>query len=162
MSNKTNPTHSDKLDVETVELLSSASAPLDLDTDTMEALRARVMAQIDTDSSPGFNDLLTIRADEGEWTYVSDHITKKLLHTNQGDGTETFLLRVLPGAEDVAHTHNSDEHCLVLEGGISFGDVHLNAGDYHLAPKGSHHSAATSPNGALLLIQTGMNQQVSI
>lgn len=150
------------LDQSTLALLSTYLKPLDeVDPDctTMQALRNRVMQQIDTDlpdtrpSRP-----LTIRADDGDWQTISPFIQKKMLHQDNRLGTQTYLLRVQPGAEDEPHIHLSDEHCLVLEGEISFGDLHLGAGDYHLAPRGSRHERATTRQGALLFIQTGLEQ----
>jgi anti-sigma factor ChrR (cupin superfamily) len=103
-----------------------------------------------------------IRADTGDWEDVSDKIKKKILHVDENSGIETYLLKIEAGAKDAPHIHTSDEHCIVLEGDVCFGDIHLNAGDYHLAPKGSKHDEAYSVHGALLYIQTGLEQPLPV
>lgn len=41
----------------------------------------------------------------------------------------------------------------MLSGEVSFGDLTLRAGDYHLAPKGMVHAEAYSATGALVFIR---------
>lgn len=62
-------------------------------------------------------------------------------------------LRLEPGAQVPSHTHDSDEHCIVLEGQVCFGEIRVEKGDYHLARAGSRHENAYSETGALLYIQ---------
>lgn len=146
-------------------LLSSAAAAIDnLDTGSkrMQSLREKIMAQVDEQKPVNKLDLLTIRADSGDWKNLSDKIRKKVLHVDEQSGIETFLLKIEAGAKDAPHIHSSDEHCIVLEGDVSFGDVHLKAGDYHMAQKGSRHDEAYSVHGALLYIQTGLEQPVPV
>lgn len=165
MNNPTDPKADMKnqvLDEDTLELLSRSPQQLDLQSEKIQSLRSKVMAQVEKDGSPGFIDLLTIRADEDGWVEFDEAIKKKVLHVNRESGIESFLLRVEPGAKQSSHIHTSDEHCLVLEGDITFGDLHLHAGDYHLAPKGSFHEEAYSVHGALLFLQTGIEQQTAI
>jgi anti-sigma factor ChrR (cupin superfamily) len=61
-------------------------------------------------------------------------------------------MRVTPGAVYPAHAHDGDEECLVLEGEVSFGELTLRAGDFHLARKGHRHPQASSPQGCVLYI----------
>jgi quercetin dioxygenase-like cupin family protein len=146
-------------------LLSAEHAALDevdVDSTQMKSLRSRVMAQLDEQPLRDIHEPMTVRSDSGDWQQVSDKIRKKMLYVDEKRGITSFLLRVEPGAEDAPHQHTSDEHCMVIEGDISFGDIHLHAGDYHLAPKGSWHEKGYSEHGALLFIQTGIEQQAGL
>ena len=135
---------------------------IDVNSKQMRSLRSRVMAQVDKQPILDTNDLITIRSDDDNWKQISDKVRKKILYIDDEKGVASYLLRIEPGAEDEPHQHTSDEHCLVLEGDISFGDIHLTVGDYHLAQKGSCHERAYSEHGALLYIQTGIEQQISL
>ncbi len=159
-------TGSDVLTEEELMLLLSSDPAVLKDVDTgslrMQSLRSKIMAQVDEQESDSRHDLLTIRADTGDWEELSDKIRKKVLHVDEQSGIETYLLKIDAGAKDAPHIHTTDEHCFVLEGDVSFGDLHLNAGDYHLALKGSRHDEAYSVQGALLYIQTGLEQPIRL
>jgi quercetin dioxygenase-like cupin family protein len=163
MSKKDTPmnTKNNVLSEEDLMLLSDAPSAID-DVDTnsvrMQSLRSNIMARVDEQQSNVPDDMLTIRADTGDWEDISDKIRKKVLHVDEQNGIETYLLKIEAGAKDAPHIHTSDEHCIVLEGDVCFGEIHLNAGDYHLAPKGSRHEEAYSVHGALLYIQTGLEK----
>jgi len=167
---KNNRSPSIVLSDDELELLSTEHTVLnevDVNSPRMQSLRSHVMAQIEKQvvekqASPDITALLTVKSDAGDWLQLSDKIRKKTLHIDNDRGVESYLLRIDAGAEDDSHWHTSDEHCLVLEGDISFGNIHLTSGDYHLAPKGSMHENAYSKTGALLFIQTGIGQQVSL
>ena len=65
----------------------------------------------------------------------------------------TFLIRAQPGAEFPAHQHDDDEEAYVLTGDLSFDDLVLGAGDYHLARPGVRHPVGRTPRqGCMLLI----------
>ena len=160
MSKKDTPVNTQDEVLSEEELMQLSSAPAgmdDVDTDSvrMQSLRSNIMARVAEQEAENRPDMLTIRADAGGWEEVSDKIRKKILHIDEENGIETYLLKIEAGAKDAPHIHTSDEHCIVLEGDVCFGDIHLNAGDYHLAPKGSKHDEAHSVHGALLYIQTG-------
>lgn len=166
MNKDNHPTYDGDITLSDDELILLSSEPsaiktIDLDSIQMKSLRSHVMSQLDEQPSIETSKLLTIKADD-DWQQLSDKISKKTLYVDEENNQESFLLRIQPGTEDEPHLHSSNEHCLVLEGDISFGDLHLVAGDYHLAPKGSWHEKAYSVSGALLYIQTGIQQQVSL
>jgi len=98
-------------------------------------------------------DLITIRAGEGDWHELSPGVCRKDLHYDPDTRTASFLMRFDPGASYQAHPHAADEHCLMLEGDLSYGDLELHAGDFHLAPGGTAHAAAVSQHGALVYVQ---------
>lgn len=143
------------LDQESLELLGTATAIANVPRDRMASLRARVMQNVDNEITPrpGF---LTIREDEGPWIEIAPLVEKKVLNIDRKNGTESYLLRLRPGAAPSQHDHDEDELCIVLEGDVSFDDINLEAGDYHFAPKGSSHGVASTTNGAVIFLQTGL------
>ena len=145
----------DVLDTESLGLLGCAPAQADLGTAHMLQLRDRVMQRVD-DEAPLLSSFLTIRAGDGPWIEIGPLMEKKVLHENHETGVESYLLRLRPGASPEGHLHDEDELCIVLEGDVSFDDVHLEAGDYHFAPKGSWHGTASTLNGALIFLQSGL------
>ncbi|MEN8133275.1 MAG: cupin domain-containing protein [Pseudomonadota bacterium] len=104
-------------------------------------------------------DFITLRADEG-WFELAPKIEKKVLHIDHEAGTESYLLRVQPGAEVPPHTHAGDELCVVLEGEVTYeGGLRLQAGDYHMAKRGSTHQHARSETGALVYLQGALEDR---
>ena len=112
-----------------------------------------IEAAIDGAPQPGS---ITIRADEGEWQPLFDGVFKKMLLADEGDGSESYLLRIEPGAACPAHGHSKTEECLVLEGEMIIGTARFKAGDYHAAPPDVPHLPITSEIGALLYIRAEM------
>ena len=143
------------LDNDTLELLGSVSARADLPAQRLSLLRDRVLHRIDEEQAAS-TPHVTIRGEEGAWIDIVQLVTKKVLNVNHETGIESYLLRLLPGATLEQHRHDEDELCIVLEGDVSIGDLHLKAGDYHYANKGSWHGRASTVHGALLFLQSGV------
>ena len=141
------------LDQDTLASLLLALAPVAPDEKRSRELRARVLEQVRSAGRSEAGAYLTVRAGEGAWVALTERVTMKVLHST-GPG-KSFLLRLEPGAALPAHDHAADEECLVLEGEVWLGDIHVHAGDYHLAPKGTPHGVVISPTGALLFIRSG-------
>lgn len=114
-------------------------------------LRTRVLNGIHAGTSSIEKDFLTIEKDQGEWINVSPLAAFKMLVEN-GDAS-SYLVRLKAGVRLPAHDHTADEECLLLEGDMWLGDLHLFAGDYHLAPKGKPHGDMRTENGALLFLR---------
>jgi len=148
-----NESHSDDpLDPATVRLLGDAPAAA---TGAPAALREAVRARVAADAAT----LLTVREADGDWRELLPGIRRKLLYSDPESGTEAFLLRADPGARLPAHGHDHDEHCLVLEGDVGYGEtIRLGSGDYHLARRGSEHAVAHTETGALVYIQNVRRQ----
>ena len=120
-----------------------------------ERLRGRVLEQIA--NAPERRSLFdTIREGDGEWIEILPLISKKVLQLDRERGVESYLMRMEPGAKIPAHLHESDELCFVIDGDLAFGDLHLEGGGYHFAHKGSEHGVASTVNGALLFLQSGI------
>jgi anti-sigma factor ChrR (cupin superfamily) len=127
-------------------LLGSALDAPKLAAPLRERLRERVLER-----AAGIH---VVRADGGAWVPVMAGISIKRLHQDLEGGSETNLWRLSAGAIIPEHDHRSDEECLVVEGSIVQGGIEYRAGDYLLAPAGSHHLPLQSPHGALLLIRS--------
>jgi len=145
MSKTTINEHDDVLDERTLQLLGETPAILDAGSDQMLNMRNRIMRRVDDDIVNAKQSFITVRASDGAWVELAPKIKKKILFINPETGTE----------EASPHVHTHDEHCLVLEGEITFGDgIHLRQGDYHFAPGGSEHGVARTDIGVLVYIQT--------
>lgn len=156
MSKAGRPDVDQVLDNETVELLGNDLQPLELSASRLSELRSRIVRRIDDDMEQQTTAYVTIRAGEGIWVEIAPKIHKKVLHFDPQTGVESYLLRAEPGAEAPPHKHEYDELCLVLEGEVEFDNVHLKAGDYHFAARGSQHSMARTQTGVLLFLQAAI------
>ncbi len=136
--------------------IGEALRPVEPPPDRATALRARVLDRIHQEGRA--REFKTLRSEEG-WFQLAPKIQKKVLHVDREAGTEAYLLRVEPGAEAPPHSHARDELCVVLEGEVSFDDLHLKAGDFHMAMGGSTHSAARSETGAVIYIQGALEDR---
>lgn len=130
-----------------------AVTPIAPPTERASELKARVMARIRGKKS---FDLLTIRDGEGEWITLLPGLEKKILSVSSDGQMQSYLLRAAPGTTVPPHEHIADEECLMLEGEAMFGDIHLSAGDYHLARKGSTHGETYTKTGALAFFRAYM------
>lgn len=159
MSKQTRSLHgTDILDEEVVTALGNGIASETIGREREERLRARVLERIDN-TPPNMSLFETIRAAEGDWIEVSPLVEKKILQVDAERGVESYLLRMSAGATVVSHHHDSDELCFVIEGDVTFGEVSLKTGDYHCARQGSEHAEASTVSGALLFLQSGIEQQ---
>lgn len=120
-----------------------------------QALRERIMCAVAELTPVSIDSFTTVRATEGVWANFAPKIRIKMLH--EAGAMKAFLLRLEPGAVLAAHDHDEDEHCLVLEGEAYLGEVHVRAGDYHVAPKGTRHGVIRSESGALLYIRAPLS-----
>jgi anti-sigma factor ChrR (cupin superfamily) len=111
--------------------------------DAMDAATIRERLQKRIRSTKG---LTTIQSDEGEWAPFSPKVKIKVLHRDVD--TQSYLLRLEPGAVVLPHVHGFDEECMVLEG-----DLVVRQGAYHRAPKGVAHDPICSASGALLFLR---------
>lgn len=96
--------------------------------------------------------LLTLRADEGEWQKVTDGIFSKQLFVDHQAGTVTSLFKMLPGTLIPMHRHRGVEQCYVIEGDFHAAGQALGPGDYHCAMADSIHKPVYTVDGALVLI----------
>ena len=114
-------------------------------------LWSRVKRALDQEASA--SPFHTIRLDDGEWMLIRPGLERKVLYRDPETGAESYLFRMEPGASIEGHHHASAEECLVLEGDLTIGDLRLNAGDYHVAPRGSIHPVLRSQGGAVMFVR---------
>jgi anti-sigma factor ChrR (cupin superfamily) len=120
-----------------------------------DKLVAAIAADAPPNASPSLKEALknyTLRADEGQWNEIAPGFFRKHLFSDQSRGTETTLLKLLPGIKLPHHRHLGIEECLVIEGDFHIGGEEFGAGDYRCAMPGSIDDTGFSKNGTLLLI----------
>ncbi len=156
MTNPDDNSREPVLDQEVVGLIGESLRPENLSPNRKNKLFSGIMARVEELDDNEFPSHVTVRADQGEWITIAPKIDKKLLFTDSQRRIEAYLLRVQAGAELPAHIHEQDEYCLVLEGDVSFENLHLSAGDFHFARRGSRHSKVTSKGGALVYLESGI------
>lgn len=113
-----------------------------------KALHDRVLGRIRDSASSSF---LTMAGGAGEWVEAAPGNHVKVLRTD--DETMSILVRLDPGATFPSHSHPADEETYVIAGETWFGDTFLQAGDYHMAPKGSQHGEVRTDTGCTLFIR---------
>lgn len=114
-------------------------------------LRSRVLNKIHDLKTSHRDHCLTVEKDQGDWIEVSPLARFKMLIEN-GDSS-SFIVDLKAGAAFPEHEHSEDEECVMLEGDLWIGDLHLFAGDFHLAPKGVPHDKIRTDTGALFFIR---------
>lgn len=119
-------------------------------------LFAQIDARIDDDAARAIPSCEVRRRDEGVWVERAPGARVKVLHASPALNRQTILLELAPETVMQTHTHDIDEECYVISGDIAFGDDELHAGDFHLAPVGSHHGIVRSRRGCLCLIVTAL------
>ncbi|MGB5833887.1 MAG: cupin domain-containing protein [Thiohalocapsa sp.] len=150
------------LDADLAQLLAERQAPSELEPAVAKRLKARILrdavGQTGGAKEPAERSavdlaqgLFTLRADDGRWESLTPKVEIKVLR--QDENSRSYLLRLHPGAVLPPHEHPIDEECYVLEGEVRFGQVVVQAGDYHLAPAGAPHGLMRSRTGALLLLR---------
>ncbi|MBL8425241.1 MAG: cupin domain-containing protein [Candidatus Accumulibacter phosphatis] len=93
----------------------------------------------------------TIRASQGDWHSIAPGAEEKIVWRD-GDTVSRFI-RLAPGSRLARHAHSGNEECMMITGDAFFGDLLVQAGDFHLAPAGSEHGEVSSDNGALLFVR---------
>ncbi|UXI68719.1 cupin domain-containing protein [Tahibacter amnicola] len=147
------------LDQDIVLAIADAIAPAAMTPARRMQLRQRIVAAARPAAPP--RELMSIvRAEEGQWLSLLPGISIKFLRVDADAGSQSSLWRLEPGATLPSHTHDDDEECVVLEGGVRFGGRDYGRGDFLLARSGLLHEAFTSEQGALLYIRSGLNEHL--
>jgi anti-sigma factor ChrR (cupin superfamily) len=123
-----------------------------------QRLRERVLSRIHALAAPSAA-LRTVRADEG-WTEFAPGIRFKMLYRDEVSGTSSLLARLDAGVTMPEHTHKGVEECYVVEGELTYGDLTIRAGDYHVAAGGAQHVPMTTSTGALVYLRCAFGQHV--
>ena len=67
------------------------------------------------------------------------NVRMKWLRKDELEGVQELLIRLAPGAVVPEHSHNKEEHMVILDGELHLGSHLLRQGDVHIAPPGSWH-----------------------
>ena len=113
-----------------------------------------IIASVNSEPQPGST---TVRADDGEWIRLLDGVYKKSLLIDREEGTESFLLRLDPGASCPAHSHTKTEECLVMEGEVIIGQTRFGVGDYHAVPADIGHLTISTQTGTTMFIRSELH-----
>ena len=132
-------------------LLLDASTSVDPGDDATERMRSRLFDRVRETEESSADDLVTVASDAGEWLETGPGNSIKILRSD--DETMSMLVRLEAGTTFPKHYHPADEETFVVEGETWFGDIHLVAGDYHLAPRGTTHGEVRTETGCVLLIR---------
>ena len=130
-----------------LQALSPEPAPAE--TERLASLRTRVL-----DAALG--PYRIIRGAEVAFRPLIPGVAIKPLRVDRAGNTQTSLWRLQPGSAIPAHSHSSEEECMVLEGEILWGGQAYGPGDFLVARPGAHHEPFLSPQGALLMIRSEM------
>ncbi len=147
MANKKDKTMQD----EAISELLMASTPVDPGPEAAGRIKTRLLERVREDSSDDASKFVTVADSAGDWLETSPGNSIKILRSD--DESMSMLVRLEPGTTFPAHFHPADEETYVVEGETWFGDIHLKAGDFHLAPEGTHHGEVRTETGCVLLIR---------
>ncbi|MFZ5733570.1 MAG: cupin domain-containing protein [Pseudomonadota bacterium] len=101
----------------------------------------------------------TQRGTSAQWKEIGPGITSRVLHVDRTNNRISVLIRMVAGSTYDAHAHAIEEETLVIEGDWNIGDLHLKAGDYHVASTSAHHCAGHTVSGCLIHVVTSMAPQ---
>ena len=141
------------LDSDITEFLAGAQIPEAIPDVTKQRLRGNLLDQIAREAAGQGEGYTTVRANEGEWVQALPGAEIKILYQVGDDGPLSYLARLEAGFEMPGHVHELDEECIMLEGDLAMGDIHLEAGDYHFSAKGMNHGKHHTKQGALIFLR---------
>lgn len=135
------------------EALLSAIKPVPPSTRVRDAVMS--MAQKET-----LNRAYVQRAAAALWKPLGvPGVSYRMLFVDRDRGTQTFMLRLEPGARIPFHDHGDAEECTILEGELTTLGTTLHSGDFFRAPQGSGHAESYSRTGCLLLVTSGIDEE---
>ena len=105
-----------------------------------------------------------VRSSDVAWKPLAEPgvvgVSVKVLRLDPTAGrAPTILLKFEPGSTYPAHNHPGGEEILVLEGDITLGKDHLQAGDYLYTAPGNVH-AVHSQGGCIVLVSVPQEVEV--
>lgn len=133
------------------DVLLEATAPVEPTAAARVRMKDQLFDRIGESASRDAEDLITVKAATSEWLETSPGNQVKVLRSDVD--SMSILVRLEPGTTFPAHYHPADEETYVVEGETWFGDIHLSAGDFHLAPQGTTHGEVRTETGCVLLIR---------
>ncbi len=134
------------------ESLGAALKPMALDASAKARMQARILQSVQPPVPPPAGTATFTPANDG-WIDSAPNVRMKWLRTDEVEGTQELLIRLGPGAVVPEHSHNKEEHMVILDGELHLGSHLLRQGDVHIAPPGSWHPPITTERGALMLLR---------
>lgn len=95
---------------------------------------------------------LCLQCEELPWTASTFAKGLSVKDVAVTDGLELQVVRVAPGAQIPAHTHECPEFIYVLEGELIVGDERLGPGGASVASGGSRHANVRSEKGCTFVL----------
>jgi quercetin dioxygenase-like cupin family protein len=134
------------------ESLGAVVQPASLDTAALNRMRARILQSVRPPEPPPTGTATFSPAADG-WVDPAPNVRMKWLRKDEVAGTQEVLIRLGPGAVVPEHSHNKEEHMVILDGELHLGSHLLRQGDVHIAPPGSWHPPITTERGVLMLLR---------
>jgi len=100
---------------------------------------------------PSAENLVTLRAGEGEWIEIANGVAVRPLYERQG--AQSCMLRFEPGTALRMAPTSGDRELLVVSGELYFGRNATSLGDYQLAPADSACPEMASDEGAVVFVR---------
>lgn len=119
-----------------------------VDGDAAARVKRRLLRRIAAEETPRH---ATVHPDPQAWSPFGKGMQIKVLH--QAEGVMSYLVRMAPGSALPAHRHPVDEECVVLEGSVQIGELHVAAGGFHLGRKDVLHDRVSTVDGALIYLR---------
>jgi anti-sigma factor ChrR (cupin superfamily) len=142
------------LDADTLALLDEAITPEPIDAQMQARIKSRLLQRVAADCTAQH---VTVRPQDKAWKQLAGGLSLKVLHRDEG--VMSYLLRMAPGSKLPAHRHPIDEECVVLEGAVQIGALHVAAGGFHLGRKNVLHEVIESADGALLFLRGAVPEE---
>lgn len=115
-----------------------------------------ILARIDAEGLqlPGTH---TRRAGAASWREISPGVMSRVLHVDRANNRQSLLIRMAPGAVYHSHSHDADEEAFIVEGDLSFGELELGPGDYHIAAAATRHPPGRTVGGCVVHVVTSLS-----
>jgi hypothetical protein len=130
-----------------LEAIAEDLAPIESSVAARRGMRERLMARV-RDVRSDIRGVTFVRPREDDFRDLMKGVRVLELPSIN----HAVLLAFAPGASLPVHWHREDEECVVIRGSAPIQDIHVQAGDYHLAHARSRHAAVRSDEGALLYV----------
>ncbi len=140
-----------RLPASMTDAMLDAIAPVNPSDEAAQRMKQQLFERVREDGSD--DALVTVSGASDDWIETSPGNQVKVLRSDAE--SMSILVRLAPGTTFPAHYHPVEEETYVVEGETYFGDIHLKAGDYHVAPEGSSHGEVRTETGCVLLIRKG-------
>ncbi|HXI05681.1 MAG: cupin domain-containing protein [Bradyrhizobium sp.] len=115
-----------------------------------------ILARIDAEGLqlPGTH---TRRAGAANWREIAPGVMSRVLHVDRANNRQSLLIRMAPGAVYHSHSHDAAEEAFIVEGDLSFGELRLGPGDYHIAAAATRHPPGRTEGGCVVHVVTALS-----